>query len=354
MHNNSIIHICKEKGKRLLNGGRSQIRNAIISVKLARFRRKGKLVPIERIGEKTNEVQDYWTGHTVHDGWFISGRESLQYREHIWDMYPCYREFADMDRDHTGETILDYGCGPGNDLTWYSQRTNPSMIIGMDISNSALKNSQFRMALHGVDKKKCRLIQIDEADAAIPLEDASVDFVNCQGVLMHTSSPQTILKEFCRVLKPANEKNNCCIMVYNKDSIWYHLYAAYYLRFVDSSPLEITLEEAQKLDIDDVFRMSTDGIDCPIARCWSSGEFADIALRAGFSRVLYKGGYCDSLELWIVKDYLQQALNDPRLEDVHKVFLRDVSFDNNGYPVRTIDGRTEMCSLGGVFQLWTK
>lgn len=67
---------------------------------------------------------------------------------------------------------------------------NPKKIIGIDVSRSALENSQFRMALHGVDKNRCRLIQIDETKPSIPLEDKSVDFVSYQRVLMHTFFPQ--------------------------------------------------------------------------------------------------------------------------------------------------------------------
>lgn len=326
-------------------------RTHIIQAKLKRFYKEDVLIPIESDVNTSDEVSEYWTGHTVHDDWFISAEESLKYREWIFSVYPYYRVFADMDRKHSGETILDYGCGPGNDLTWYSQKTNPERIIGIDVSRPALENSQFRMALHGVKKDKCRLIQIDEATPIIPLDDESVDFISCQGVLMHTSFPEKILEEFYRILKSkeGNGDNNVCIMVYNRESIWFHLYVAYYLRYVDSSPIECSLDEAGKMSLDEIFRMSTDGPGCPLARCWSPDNFLKMCKDAGFCKVVYQGGYPNSLEPKLAKKYITEALADERVEEEHKAFLRGIQFDENDYPINM---EHISCCIGGVYRLW--
>lgn len=328
----------------------------IITEKLEDFKSKNILIPIEsdaRICVGTlNDVSEYWTGHTVHDDWFISADESMEWREEIWNLYPYYRQYTDMDRSHHDEIILDYGCGPGNDLVWYTQKTDLARIIGMDVSRSALENAQFRMALHGVDRKKCRLICVEESKAMIPLADESVDYVSCLGVLMHTSHPKEILKEFHRILKTRggrSRKNDACIMVYNRESTWYHLYAAYYLKYVDSSNIGCSLEDAQKMEVDEVFRKSTDGTECPIARCWSPEYFGKMCKDAGFSRVEYQGGYPNNMEPSIARKYIEEALKDDRLEEEHKVFLRDVTFDSNGYPH---DKNSLCCCLGGVYRLW--
>lgn len=330
-------------------------RKAMISEKLADFILKDILVPIEQSipgGGILNSVSAYWTGHTVHDDWFTSAEESMSCREQIWDNYPYYREFTDMDRSHNGEVLLDYGCGPGSDLVWYTQKTNPAKIIGVDVSRSALENAQFRMALHGVDKAHCRLIQIEESKPQIPLEDESVDFISCLGVLMHTSYPDEILKEFCRVLKTGNgtdSKNNACIMVYNRESTWYHLYVAYYLRYVDSTNIGCSLDEAQKMEVDEIFRKSTDGIECPLARCWPPEGFVRMCKNAGFHKVEYQGGYPNKMELSIVRKYIADALTDERLEEEHKIFLRGVTFDTYGNPHSK---GAKQCCLGGVYRLW--
>lgn len=256
--------------------------------------KKGTLIPIESFASGSTEISNYWTEHTVRYGYFVSAKESFNDRKSIFKMYPKYREFADMDRRHDGEVILDYGCGPGNDLTWYTQMTNPQLIIGMDVSMTSLLRAQFRMALHGVLKEKCRLFLLDEASGQVPLEDESVDFVSCQGVLMHTSNPESILREFYRVLRKG--ENNLCsatIMVYNKESIWWHLYAAYYLRFVDCSALSpYSKEQVACMPLEEIFRRSTDGPECPMARCYEPEEFVKMCKM----RVFYE---------WTIKAVIQ-------------------------------------------------
>lgn len=287
----------------------------------------------ERGSADINEIESFWTDHTVHDDYFESANESREYCYTRFAMYPMLREFAGMDLSHDGEILLDYGCGPGNDLTWYSLQNHLKSIIGMDVSRTALKISQHRMALHNINN--VRLIHKSEADVHIPLDDESVDFVNCQGVLMHTSSPGEILKEFYRVLnKKRKDSPNASIMVYNKDSIWYHLYAAYFLRFINNTYLaDFEFQETQTLDVDEVFKRSTDTVHCPKAACFSIDEFSKMCSRAGFSKVDYRGGYPNSLEPGIARRYLKIALNDERLEDEHKEFLKEVTYDEKGYPM---------------------
>lgn len=323
--------------------------NYIISKKLQDFKDKELLIPIESFVKSTDGVSEYWTGHTVRDDWFVSADESWKYRNEIWDRYPYYREFADMDRRHDGEVLLDYGCGPGNDLIWYTQSTNPQKIIGIDVSRTALENAQFRLALHGIEKERCRLVQIDETEAKIPLKDEEVDFISCQGVLMHTSHPEKILKEFYRVLKIGKGDNEACIMVYNRESIWYHLYAAWYLRYINPAPIKCRLNKTRTMEVAEIFRRSTDGAKCPLARSWSPAEFMRMCREAGFSRVEYQGGYANTLEPELAKKYIAEALEDERLEGEHKDFLRGVRFDENGLP---INRDSVSCCLGGVYRLW--
>jgi len=57
-------------------------------------------------------------------------------------------------------------------------------------------------------------------------------------------------------------------MVYNRESIWLHLYTAYDQMILKNAFPGISLEEA--------FARNSDGVDCPIARCYSAGEFIDL------------------------------------------------------------------------------
>lgn len=136
---------------------------------------------------------------------------------------------------------------------------------------------------------------------------------------------------------------------YNKDSIWYHLYAAYYLRYVDNLMFsDFGIDKIRKMSVDDIFSCSIDGIRCPKAVCWTEEEFVCILKNAGFSRIEYEGGYPNSLELEIVQKYICLALEDGRLEGVHKEFLRKVSFNEEGYPM--YNGK--LCCVGGVYNCY--
>ena len=326
------------------------LRNLIIEMKLSKFEENSRLVEIVNYAKMKNDISIYWTNHTVHDGWFITAEESHGECLKRFSMYPKHREFLDMDRNHSNDIILDYGCGPGHDVIWFTSMCKAKYVIGMDVSESALKNTQFRLALHNVKSSNVKLIQINETEDKLPLEDESIDFVNCQGVLMHTTNPQKILKEFYRVLKKKKKNESCMnIMVYNKDSIYYHLYAAYYLRYIDNRELcNMGSDRVEKMSVDEVFGCSTDGVECPKAVCWTQSEFTNMLQEAGFSRVEYKGGYPNNLELIIAEKYLRCALEDKRLEEKHKLFLRDVVFSEDGYPM--YDGK--ICCIGGAYSCY--
>ena len=328
-----------------------KIEDTLIEIRWEQYKLAGRLVPIEEVGGAIgNEIEDYWTNHTVLDHWFLTAKDSIEYCDRRFSLYPYFREYAEMDREHDNEIILDYGCGPGNDLVWFSSQNKLRKIIGMDVSRTALRNAQYRLALMGVDSLNAKLVHINDQKSELPLEDGSIDFINCQGVLMHTSSPQAILKEFHRVLKPKEGKVSASIMVYNKESIWWHLYVAYYLRFIDNSLFrELPDNIKENMSMEEMFRRSTDGIMCAKAECYTPDEFSEMCKKAGFSKVVYKGGYPNTLEPDIAKKYIESALKEPRLEEEHKRFLKAVEFDHEGYPM--YEGKH--CCIGGVYLLYS-
>lgn len=96
------------------------------------------------------------------------------------------------------------------------------------------------------------------------------------------------------------------IMSYNRESIGFHLYATYYLRYVAQTPIACTLEETKAMEIDEVFCRSTDGAGCPLARCWSPDDFIRMCRETGFSKIEYQGGYPNLLESKLAKNILQK------------------------------------------------
>jgi ubiquinone/menaquinone biosynthesis C-methylase UbiE len=280
-------------------------------------------------------VDQYWTQHTVTAKRFKSTKDSEAFLEWRFEQYPLFREFTGLWGEHDGEVILDYGCGPGNDLTGYALYTGADRIIGFDVSPRALELARARLALHGIAPERVELIEGSDATVGIPLEDASVDFVQSQGVLHHTSEPEAILGELFRVLKPGGRG---LIMVYNRNSLWLHLYTAYEKMIVaDAFP---------GLDVHEAFRRNTDGPECPISRSYVPAEFVAMCERAGFEAE-FVGGYMSKNEMRALEESWTAAIVDQRLPDVHREFLRSLTFDVAGRPM--YEGRH--AGIGGTYHL---
>jgi SAM-dependent methyltransferase len=309
-------------------------------IKRAVIGARAKKYPIEsrwRDKASGSAVDTYWSEHTVNSEPFVSASASTHYLEWRFSVYPLFREFSRLYQEHNNQTILDYGCGPGNDVIGFSIFSRANKIIGMDVSEKALKLTQKRLAVHRVDARRISLIKVSDSIPEIPLDDGSVDHINCQGVLMSTSHPDVILKEFYRVLKP---DGMACIMVYNCDSLWLHLYTAYEKMIIQGVFSGLTVSEA--------FSKNTDGENCPISICYKWPDFTALCQSVGFTNVEYSGGYLSETELRSLYDYGQKALDDGRLGTEHKDFLKSLSFDSRGLPIY----KGKHAGIGGVYHLY--
>ena len=306
-----------------------------------KFSRPGALAPIQRLnGTQSTAVDDFWGEHVVEPTWFKSAWQSK--RQVVWraKLYPLFTEFVNLYGQHDGQVVLDYGCGPGNDLVGYSIYTNARKIIGIDISEKALRLAQHRLSLHRVEPERIELIKSSDTSEAIPLDDLSVDFVQCLGVLHHTTHPEELLGEFYRVLKPGAEAR---IMVYNRDSVWVHLFAAYEKLILQNAFPGKNVYDIFHLTVD----VESDGTGkCPVARCHNWKEFAEICESIGF-QTEYVGGYLSDVELNSMKKHLPAALHDERLDQEHREFLNALKMDKNGLPMY----RGKHAGIGGVFKL---
>jgi ubiquinone/menaquinone biosynthesis C-methylase UbiE len=280
-------------------------------------------------------VDDYWNVRVVNDITFKTPQESEDYLEWRFREYPLFREFTGLWGDHAGETILDFGCGPGNDLVGLLLYSSPRKLIGVDVSRKALSLARKRLRLHGIDESSYELHRHTDRVTKLPIASESVDHINCQGVLHHTSEPSLLLREFGRVLTPSGR---AVVMVYNRDSVYFHLYAAYMRMIVQGLFPGQSVEEA--------FARSTDGPECPISRAYRPDDFIALCESAGFS-ARFSGGYPAEAELTWMTEHLDDALASPLLAEPHKEFLREVTTDERGYPMY----RGHHAGVGGVYHL---
>jgi ubiquinone/menaquinone biosynthesis C-methylase UbiE len=298
------------------------------------FRRSPYRVVSSARGQKTR-VDCYWSRHTVRSERFRSAEESLDYLEHRFELYPLFREFMGLWGYHEGETILDYGCGPGNDLVGFAVYAQPARVIGADVSPKALSLAARRLALHDLEPVRVELMQATDSSTDLPLPDECVDYVHSAGVLQHTSDPVAIMKDFRRVLAPTGR---ACVMVYNRESVWLHLYTAYVRMIRERAFAGLSIEEA--------FARNTDGEACPIARCYRTEEFRARAREAGFEAT-FRGGYLSRDELEWLARYRDEALASAELTEEHKGFLRELETDDAGLPIY----RGYHAGVGGVYDL---
>lgn len=274
-------------------------------------------LPKTRQEARTNA--QYWTEHnvTTHTR-FKSAKESFDYFN--WRNSQYYNYLALM--PVTGldsKVVLDYGCGPGNDLVGIGSYSRPSKLIGMDISNSSLAEARGRLQLHSISAD-LYLISDSDSDYLLPIDDSSVDYIHCSGVLHHIPQPEKILKEFRRVLKPEGRAR---IMVYNYHSLWVHLYVAYVKKIVEN--------QFAGVDILTAFSKTTDGVNCPFSAVYTPNEFINLCLNNGFS-ASFSGAAISMWEMSLLEQRFK-AVMSPLLSEEHRNFLLSLTFDDKGYPL---------------------
>ncbi len=99
-----------------------------------------------------------------------------------------------------GQSIADYGCGPGALSIELARRTGPGgKVHALDINSDFLERTRAFAEQEGLGE------QVDTrhmVDNTIPLADESVDRVICKNVLEYVPDPDVTLREFHRVLRP--------------------------------------------------------------------------------------------------------------------------------------------------------
>ncbi len=269
---------------------------------------------------------EYWSEHTVTTGLFKSKEQALKHFNWRNAQYIDYLSLMPV-TGQAGKVVLDYGCGPGNDVMGFATFSSPERLIAMDISAPALNIAEQNLALFG---KKAEFYRINEFDNSLPLEDKSVDYIHTSGVLHHCSDLSTILQEFYRVLKNDGE---IAVMVYNYDSLWLHLYTAWMQPVLNKKFIGMSLEDA--------FRANTDGESCPISKCYKPDEFINLMSSSRFD-CEFVGASVSMHEMKVAR-YRYLAIEDRELAHEHRAFLSELHFDERQIPhyqgrVAGIDG----------------
>ncbi|SDX61180.1 methyltransferase domain-containing protein [Thiocapsa roseopersicina] len=108
---------------------------------------------------------------------------------------------------HAGQTILEIGCGLGDDARRLAERVAPrGRVFGIDRSRRLLAEARARTAA-------ANGLAFMQADArALPFATASVDRCRIDRVLQHIRDPQRAIDEAARVLRPGGR-----LLAYDND-----------------------------------------------------------------------------------------------------------------------------------------
>ena len=134
--------------------------------------------------------------HTPAERLIASERNVARYMNPPLDTaYPLEFAFAVLG-DVSGKTILDFGCGSGENSLLLARRG--AHVIGVDISTALLSLASRRLALNGVGDS-AQFVVGSAHD--LPLRDGSVDAVLGIAILHHVDL-EAAAREIRRVLKP--------------------------------------------------------------------------------------------------------------------------------------------------------
>lgn len=155
-------------------------------------------------GRKSAEVNQQQTNSVFSDKWeqYSQSRNKEKgfkfQREWYLRLYgfDCEGSLAAFLR--TKKVIFDAGCGLGYKAAWFATLAPESLVIGMDSSESALKAA----ANYG---QFSNLFFIMGDIAETDFYEDSVDFVNCDQVIMHTEDPRATFTELARITGPEGE-----------------------------------------------------------------------------------------------------------------------------------------------------
>jgi SAM-dependent methyltransferase len=221
------------------------------------------------------DVQNFWDNNPLWTGEAANSAGSEEFfEEHRACYIDCFAGelpphlFPDIEKD---AKLLDVGCGIGMWVTEFGLQGYTD-VNGVDLSKKSLELAQTRLEAYGL---KASLHHGNAEE--LPFETGAFSYVNCQGVIHHTTHPEKAAAEISRVLEDGGRAN---ISVYYKNIVLRNFWlfkpfvkAFFYLgaklkgRGRDNI---FALESA-----DDIVRVY-DGADNPIGLSYTKAEFLEM------------------------------------------------------------------------------
>lgn len=275
-------------------------------------------IKIIKIYPKYISSQDFWNYNIVDSPkkGFKSVKDSLSHLEWRNNQYIDSTKYIQMD-NLNNKTVLDYGCGPGNDLVNISILSKPKKLLATDVSQEAILRARQRTKLHNLDVD---FIKINENQKIHVINDKSLDVIHSNGVLHHVEDIEIVFNEFHRMLK---DDGYAQVMIYNKESIWFHLHVAF--------EMKIKRNLFRNSKNEEIFKRTTDGFNCPVSVCYRPKNFINLCKSYDFNCQLT--GVSVSLFEMSKLNMIWEALKSQELEKESADFLKEIRFNDRGLPV---------------------
>ncbi len=157
-----------------------------------------------RISGNSNEINQQQTNDVFSDKWEKVEREDnveeLEKFQKEWylKLYGFSNENELQSFLQNKEFIIDAGCGLGYKAAWFAGLSPSSTVVGIDFSEAANIAAKKYTRL-----KNLYFIQGDIANTG--LKEASIDYVSCDQVIMHTEKPEDTFKHLASLLKSEGE-----------------------------------------------------------------------------------------------------------------------------------------------------
>ena len=163
-----------------------------------------------------NKIKDYRSGKRVPQQWYSNKTPlTLQWFNDIskkrFNIYYSYlKKFCEFE-DHSGEKVLEIGCGIGTDSVEYAK--HGANVTALDLGQDQVDLTKLNFKLHNLNYDEISIGNVED----LKFDDEVFDLVYCFGVIHHTLDMQKAIDEIYRVLKKDGE---AIIMIYSRG--WKH------------------------------------------------------------------------------------------------------------------------------------
>jgi len=127
---------------------------------------------------------------------YTHGHHASVLRAHRWRTAANSAAYL-LKRLHTGDSILDVGCGPGTITVDLARTVSPGRVVGVDAEPAVLEEARSLAASLRVDN-----VEFHEGRAeSLRYDDGSFDVVHAHQLLQHVPEPAVVLEEMGRVCR---------------------------------------------------------------------------------------------------------------------------------------------------------